>query len=172
MGKTEILNDVLRRIITMKKAVAISLLIAVAAMMNVSAFADVDLSGMSFDELVALKDQINLTIWNSEEWQEVEVPQGVWEVGADIPEGKWTIRATDGNNAYVTVGTRLDESETEVDGLIGFESLKSETRRGYNESSDVSNWTIELKEGQYMKVDFGNVIFTPYAGKPSLGFKK
>ena len=35
-----------------------------------------DLSGLSYDELVQLRDQINLAIWNSEEWEEVSVPSG------------------------------------------------------------------------------------------------
>ena len=52
-----------------------------------------DLSGLSFDELVLLRDQLNLAIWNSKEWQEVKVPIGVWKIGDDIPVGKWTISA-------------------------------------------------------------------------------
>ena len=47
----------------------------VLVLLITSAAADpVDLSGMSFDELVALRDQLNLAIWNSQEWQEVTVP--------------------------------------------------------------------------------------------------
>ena len=155
----------------MKKAVAISLLIAVAAMMNVSAFADVDLSGMSFDELVALKDQINLAIWNSEEWQEVEVPQGVWEVGADIPEGKWTIKAMLNANTYVRVGNEVKNGGTDVSS----KTSKLITDEGYSyfdASSDVTSWTIELKVGDYVQIDYGSAVFMPFSGKPSLGFKK
>ncbi len=54
---------------------------------------EVDLSGMSYEELVVLKDRINLAMWECDEWQEVTVPEGVWTVGEDIPAGHWTIRA-------------------------------------------------------------------------------
>ena len=50
-----------------------------------------DISSLSYDELVELKDSINLAIWNSQEWQEVTVPMGVWTVGEDIPVGHWSI---------------------------------------------------------------------------------
>ena len=53
--------------------------VCILMMLSISTvvFADIDLSGMNYDELVALKDQINRAIWNSDDWQEVEVPQGV-----------------------------------------------------------------------------------------------
>ena len=51
-----------------------------------------DISGLSYEELVQLRDCINLAIWNSEEWQEVTVPPGLWKIGDDIPAGHWTIR--------------------------------------------------------------------------------
>ena len=69
----------------MKKVITILITLALILSLSVSALADFDLSGLSFEELVALKDQINLAIWNSEKWQEVEVPHGVWLVGEDIP---------------------------------------------------------------------------------------
>ena len=72
----------------MKRTLCIILAFVLVLTLAPAAFADVDLSGMSFDELVALKDQINLALWNSADWQEVTVPQGVWQVGADIPAGK------------------------------------------------------------------------------------
>lgn len=74
----------------MKKLVSFFL---TALLLFSAASADpVDLSGLSFDELVALRDQINLAIWNSQEWQEVTVPAGIWQVGKDIPAGHWSIR--------------------------------------------------------------------------------
>lgn len=52
----------------MKKFV--SLVVAFCLLFAVtSASAEVDLSGMTYAELVALKDQIDLAIWNSNEWQ-------------------------------------------------------------------------------------------------------
>ena len=80
----------------MKKIYALILAAVILLAIPTVAFAtsgklDIDLSKLSYEELVELKDQINLAIWQSKEWEEVEVPQGIWEVGKDIPEGKWTI---------------------------------------------------------------------------------
>ena len=139
----------------------------------VFAFAEVDLSSMNYNELVNLKDQINLAIWNSDTWQEVEVPQGVWVVGEDIPAGKWTIKAADGVKAYVYWGDRLDDSKTSLswDGKIyESETIYSVNHRSY-EKGDTTDVTWDLEDGHYFIVDDGIALFTPYAGKPSLGFK-
>ncbi len=55
-----------------------------------------DLQGLSFNELLALREQINLAIWNSNEWQCVEVPAGNYTIGIDIPAGYWTISPIEG----------------------------------------------------------------------------
>ena len=149
-----------------------------------SAFADplvitagsIDLSGLSYNELVALKDRINLAIWESDEWQEVTVPQGVWEVGVDIPEGHWTIK-TEQMMANVTICDTLNESGKDADiwnsKVYYSESLSPENGMGVysSMSTAVAEMDFDLKDGMYVIVNYGKVIFTPYAGKPSLGFK-
>jgi len=133
-----------------------------------------DLSGMSYEELVALKDQINLAMWNSQEWQEVIVPQGVWKVGEDIPAGHWTISALSANTT-VKYGTKLDKSGKD----ISYKSEFSYSQMMHNPESvvhfepnyDVSQIDLELIEGAYVIVKGGKVAFTPYQGKPDLGFK-
>ena len=132
-----------------------------------------DLSTMSYDELVALKDQINLAIWQSDEWQEVEVPQGVWVVGEDIPAGKWTIRPQDKSWVSVHWGTKLNEAKTDIDyggRLYESEVLCAQNFKGYY-VGDATEVSWELEAGQYIVVDDGIAVFTPYSGKPSLGFK-
>lgn len=149
------------------------LCIMIALLLPVAALAEVDLSGMSYDELVALKEQVSLAIWQSEEWQEVEVPAGVYTVGKDIPAGKWTIKAADGVSSDIEWGDKLDASGTglEWDGSIyELEFLYSETYKFY-EKGDKTEITWDIKDGQYIIVSDGIVVFTPYAGKPSLGFK-
>ena len=86
-----------------------SALLVITLLLGVSsAIADgIDLSQLSIDELVALKDKINLAIWNSQEWQEVKVPQGVWKVGEDIPAGHWSIEACPGGWANIYNGMIL-----------------------------------------------------------------
>lgn len=155
----------------MKKIIAVFLLLFA---LPFAAQADVNLSGMSYDELVALSDQINLAIWNSEEWQEVTVPQGVWEVGADIPEGHWTIKAADGVYSYISYGNTLEENGKKVSyGSRDYYSQRvtSETYRLFEKGEDILQIDIDAKAGSYIEIEHGDVVFSPYAGKPKLGFK-
>ena len=154
----------------MKKLFALLLLLIIPA----SAIAEIDLSSMSYDELVALKDQINLAIWNSQEWQEVEVPQGVWLVGEDIPAGHWSI-APVADWASVYIGTVLDESKKDIDidksSLFHSVFIANPSYKRFKENVDIPSIDYELSNGTYVIVNSGDVCFTPYSGKPSLGFK-
>lgn len=155
----------------MKKAVCAILMFLLA--FPALAFADVDLDGMSFDQLVELRERVDLAIWKSDGWQEVEVPKGVYEVGKDIPEGKWTIRAAEETAAKIYWGDELDVSGVELsyDGDIWeLERIVSPEYR-YYEKGDTTEVTYAMKNGQYFIVDDGIAVFTPYAGTPSLGFK-
>lgn len=140
----------------------------------VCALADVDLSAMTFDELVALSDQINLAIWNSQEWQEVTVPQGLWKVGEDIPEGHWTIKAADGVYAYVSYGNTLEDNNKEVSYMSKdyySERVTSESYRNFEKGEDIIQIDIDVKAGSYVEIESGDVVFSPYTGNPKLGFK-
>lgn len=134
----------------------------------------VDLSGMTFDELVALKAQINLAIWNSKEWQEVEVPQGVWKIGEDIPARHWAMK-TNADWASITVCTALDETGKEADrknsSVYYYEFVRCKDSKYFDEKSDLAEMDFDFKVGQYVIIDNGSLFFTPYAGKPDLGFK-
>lgn len=133
-----------------------------------------DLSGMSYEELVALKDQINLAMWNSQEWQEVTVPQGVWLVGSDIPAGHWTI-TTKAKWSYIQIGTALDATKKDIDiwksDWFYSESVYNPNYRLYEAGSDKTEIDLELKNGTYVVIEDGDAVFTPYTGKPGLGFK-
>lgn len=155
----------------MKKLIAVLVLLLA---LPVFAQADIDLSGMSYDELVALSDQINLAMWNSQEWQEVEVPQGIWLVGEDIPAAHWTIKPVDGVYSYISYGNTLETNEKEVSYKSKdyyHESIYSPTCNIYDEGEDLLQIDIDAKAGSYIEIENGNVIFTPYSGKPKLGFK-
>lgn len=159
----------------MKKLLILSIIFTM--FMVGSAAADgVDLSGMSFDELVALRDQLNIAIWNSQEWQEVTVPAGIWEIGVDIPAGYWTVTP---DNVYASFwyGDKLNDAKTDVG--MGWDyntgiavtldgrKKKDGTWKNPEERHQIS---IDMKEGMFIKNTY-SVIFTPYAGKPDLGFK-
>ena len=136
--------------------------------------AEVDLTGMTYDELVALQDQINLAMWNSQEWQEVTVPQGIWVVGKDIPEGHWTIRPVEGVYAYISYGNTLESNQKEVSYKSKnyyHESICSVSSIVYDQGEDLTQMDIEVTSGSYICIESGDVVFTPYTGKPKLGFK-
>lgn len=151
-----------------------SAFIFLAMLLPLCCFAEIDISGMSYDELVALKDQINLAIWNSQEWQEVEVPQGVWLVGTDIPAGHWSIYAV-AKYASITIGTQLDETGKDIAAFASdfyeYERVTNPSYKYFEKDSDVETVDFDLKEGTYVLIEDGTVAFSPYSGKPSLGFK-
>ena len=155
----------------MKKIFCV-LVVGILLISTAAVIADgVDLSGMSFDELVALKEQINLAIWNSQEWQEVRVPTGLYKVGEDIPAGKWTVLAPEGSYNYVKWGTKPDASGTHLESWEGNEMIYSTSFERYDPNNHRSQLDIELFDGMYFYVEDGSAIFTPYNGKPDLGFK-
>lgn len=137
--------------------------------------AEVDLSGMSVDELLALKDQINLAIWNSKEWQEVTVPQGVWKVGEDIPVGHWTIKCSkEDSSTMITVGYGVSDdgksvgrsNDPALSDIWYWKEIYGE--KGYG---DLKEWDYDMKYGLYVSVEHSAAVFYPYSGKPSLGFQ-
>ena len=127
---------------------------------------------MSFEELVALRDQLNLAIWNSQEWQEVTIPAGVWQVGVDIPAGYWTVSVSD-SMQYETVRyfEKLDTVGLGPDytGYLFMQSIVSREIAEYGGGLP-SSVSIDMKEGWFFTCS-GSVLFTPYAGKPDLGFR-
>lgn len=155
----------------MKKLIALLIVLLLPAF----AAAEVDLSGMSFDELISLRDKINYALWETDEWEEVTVPCGVWKVGEDIPAGKWTISAVDGTYVGIEYGSTLDESEMGISYYSKnyyTKTIISPSSYIFNKGSDTSKVDIDLKKGNYFCVTSGEAVFTPYAGKPDLGFKK
>ena len=148
-------------------------LLLLALVTSAAGASSVDLSGMTFDELVALREQLNLAIWNSAEWQEVTVPQGIWDVGKDIPAGHGSIRVA-AKREFVKVScfAKLDQygmNPDYSDYIITLEMCSE----GYNPFKDTSMPTtvdFKLQDGLFFKCS-GDVIFTPFTGKPDLGFK-
>lgn len=148
----------------MKKLIALLLILV---LVPVASMADLpDISGLSFDELIQLREQLNLAIWNSAEWKEVTVPIGVWKVGEDIPQGKWTIRGENGYT-YIQYCSELDSNgrEGSVSGRVYYSEI-------IDIDSDLSPDSIDLDmyKGLYFIVKSGKAVFTPFTGKHDLGF--
>ena len=128
------------------------------------AFAEVDLSGMSYDDLVSLSKQVGMAIMQSDEFDSVTVPMGIWEVGVDIPEGTWIITPAKSMCMVVYVSA-LDESGNDMNMFD----------RG-NAYADLDNasesWRVKATKGNYFMVKYNNVVFTSVTGSTGLGFKK
>lgn len=139
---------------------------------------DIDLSGLSFQELAVLRNRCLYEMMQRDEWQEVTVPQGNYQVGTEIPAGKWVIRCADtGRDSYLM-------KEAEVSWGVG----KPENGRVpypwkgdvevYNPKNssykgEITEYIIELEDGDWVAINplYNAVVFTPYTGTPNLGFK-
>ena len=132
---------------------------------------NVDLSELSFEELIDLREAINLALWNTEEWQEVIVPKGVYEIGVDIPAGTWSITAYDGQMIIVTLGNSYDNDKRQMSDYVEMESVYSPNAKTYDEGTDITRIDLELHEGQYLDIKMASAVFTPFIGKQDLGFK-
>jgi hypothetical protein len=130
-----------------------------------------DLSGLSFEQLVSLRDQINLAIWNCQEWQEVSVPAGVWVIGQDIPAGHWTIRPASKVYTNVAYCDRLDKyGKRPGSGWLGWNGTLAAEDHHESTANERHEVDLIMEEGMYF-INRDTCIFTPYAGKPDLGFK-
>lgn len=158
----------------MRKIFAALCAIALLAVLAVPVIAEgIDLSALSWDELLALREQLNLELFSREEWQSVEVPQGVWVVGEDIPAGKWTVTCETGSFGQIAWGTTLNESGTNIDFFkppMDSESVYNPEGSLYEEGK-LTTYTFEAVEGYYVVISSSSLTFSTYTGKPSLGFK-
>lgn len=129
----------------MKKIICILSILCILAI--VPAYADVDISGLSFEELISLQTKVNQALWASDGWKEVTVPEGVYKIGEDIPAGRWTLKRAVNDYTYMRVGKRFTE------GKVG----------GYTFTSEVEAETnLILEEGCYIEILHNPLVFTPY----------
>ena len=132
-----------------------------------------DLSVLSFDELVQLRERINLAIWNSQEWQEVTVPPGVWEIGADIPAGHWSVRPAEGCGPdYIIYASGITKQGHDIDLDAGDYIMEClcDLSAAYYSGEYKTVTDIVMEAGRFVRLDC-TMIFSPYSGKPDLGFK-
>lgn len=155
-------------------------LITAAALSVSVASAEIDLSTLSFAELAALRDQCQLEMMQRDEWQEVTVPQGLWEVGVHIPAGTWTIRCADiGRNNFILNECDVSWGAGKPDNN---NSWDYKTRKGdvilYNPNNEyydggTTELFITLEAGDFVYIDpfYNSVVFTPYQGGTTFTFK-
>jgi hypothetical protein len=149
----------------MKKLITIILILTM--LLPVVALADLpDISGLSLEELHQLRENICKEILSKSQWTEVEVPVGFYVVGEDIPAGHWTIRPID--MAMIEYFSKVDDTGKNADysGSYFSETLGVPGNR-LEQLYKTQEIDIELKEGYFVHIDIGNVVFEPFTGRKS-----
>lgn len=139
----------------MKKVLAIVLLLTLCIFASAES---IDLSGMSYDELLELRQAVELAIWNSDGWQEVDVPAGIYVIGEDIPEGRWTVKPN-GSLSSITVYPNKSDYTDQTYDYIAMEMIQKD-----------ESFNLEVNSGNCLEISGGALIFTPYVSA-GLGFK-
>ena len=150
----------------MKKMVAVVLMLILLAPCAMAE--DIDLSGLSFAELAALRDRCQMEMMGREEWQQVTIPAGLWKVGEDIPAGHWVFTYDPSVKTLMKTGISYGDVLREQKSI---DVMKSTEYYGHTFTEADPSFDLLLEDGYYIQVNNGPVIVTPYTGKPDLGFK-
>ena len=130
-----------------------------------------DISSLDFDELVSLRDQLNMAIWNSKEWQKIEVSPGTWQIGKDIPAGHWTILPFYDTLCNITYFNLIDKyGRDPAVGWEGWQFMIADASKYKDWQKYAHQCDAVLEDGMYLYVS-SRVYFTPYAGGPDFGFQ-
>lgn len=132
----------------MKKLIAVIAALALLFAVAVAEF--VDLSAMTFDELAQLQKAIIQEMQSRDEFKSVWVPQGIYIVGEDIPAGIYSFSASDFAAIEIYSGDSSEIHNYEDGYSLGAEDGK------------VAKY--ELKDGYYVEISFGSVLFETYTG--------
>lgn len=149
-------------------------MVIISLMLAPCAFAQkIDLSGMSLAELTELRQRVQLAMFETDEWQEVVVPQGVWKVGEDIPAGTWTVKCFGGKNHSLIIswGEYLQDNNEDIDWKGRYSSLNVVYTQDRADEGLMTEYTFTVQHGDYIVIEISSAIFTPFHGKPDLGFK-
>ena len=101
----------------------------------------IDFSKKSMSELLKIQSDLTAAIWNSPEFKEAIVPEGLYEVGKDIPAGKWTIEVIDD-----PIAERIEIYQNYVSGKL--EGLL--VWHSFSENSNIVN--VNLYSGTYLRI--------------------
>lgn len=113
----------------------------------VVACAEVDLSALTYAELLDLQSSINAEIVTREEFKQATVPAGSYIVGEDIPAGTYTLSL--GEGSFMAI----------ID-VNNYDTVHSIT-------SDSSVGKIVLSDNDTVEISAGSILFKTYSG---LGF--
>ena len=135
----------------MKKVIILALVILMAIP---AAAEEIDLSKLSYEELSHLISECSIEIQRRPEWKETTIPAGVYIVGEDIPEGKWTFIMK--SNA-TEVCTYSSLKAYKGGSFPDFDQILS----SYTGVTEIGN--LYLKKGEVLLVE-GSVTVRPFRG--------
>lgn len=110
----------------------------------------IDLSTLTYSELLNLRSEVECAIIQSEEWRTVTVPVGIYDIGSDIPAGAYSLISAPTNTTTVSLLV-LDSSGATI-----------RTWNLLTAGSEIGR--ISFDEGQSILISGGEIVFTPYVG--------
>ena len=120
-------------------------------------------------EIYARYDELMAALKTKTEWESVYVPTGVYEIGTQIPQGRWTIWPDGERKTWVFYGkTRSADGGVYASGNI----IVDRSSGIYQAERFRYNMSLNLEENWYIKTHDQGAIFTTYAGKTLFTFFK
>jgi len=136
----------------MKKFARSIAVIVLVALLGSFAFAEslgVDLTALSFEELLTLRQEIDQLLLASDAYSEFTLAQGTFTVGTDFPEGTYTMTSP----VLAAVGIFNGDPHDDANLEVMFTVTKKENIE-----------KIELKDGQIVTISGSNVTVATYTG--------
>ena len=133
----------------MKRHIALVLVLLLVLSLPSMSRAENKYEGYTLDQLQTEYLAILEAMWKTKEWQKVEVPAGVYQVGVEIPAGEWTL--SNDNYFMVVVGSNLNATKTGVErsNVKAHEVIEIEDYK--------NGWTVKLVNGDFLEI--GKVVY-------------
>ena len=150
----------------MKKLIVAILMLAL--LLPAAALADLpDISGLSHEELLELRDAVSIELKKYEADQRITLDPGIWAIGKDIPSGRWLITPADDQYMNLWYGDVLNESGTNAgygwDSVNGYNKTMSTKKKkdgSWKDPDYPHSVIINMKEGWYLN-NAGTITLTP-----------
>lgn len=125
----------------------------------------------NYNEFVEKYALAGRRMWTATDWESVIIPWGVWEIGTDIPAGRWKLEAASEITSEIASGPTLNDGGAELSLSKAYvsEQLVSINNPAYD-AWDTSEIELELKKSFFLQVKYGAVRLTPLEKKSSYRF--
>lgn len=137
----------------MKKIASLFLAFMLMLCLFSAAYAETNLSEMTYSDLLDLQKELVKEIMSRPEWKEVVVPAGTWIVGEDIPAGVYSFRIYKDKVVIHLWGAAVNDFDTNGGIII-------------SDYRDQDIGKVELKDGNVLEISKPMIIAPPM----SLGF--